>query len=658
MDRNILLIEPNYKNKFPPIGLMKLATYFKTLGDNVVFYKGDIKDFILERAIEKCLAKLYQAAPEVNWRSKHDVIKCYIKTRKSQYLEAIGIKQDEEYASIVLDWLNQYKDYIWKKYYLREEEKEWDWIGVTTLFTFYFDITVKTINEVKQLLKSDGRIMVGGVLATLQPQELEAATNIIPFVGLLNKPGMIDTDNSLIIDTLPLDYSILEEIDYKYDMANAYYGSMTKGCIRRCAFCAVPKIEPIYQDYIPMSNRIGRVKSKYGEQRDLLLMDNNVLASERFDDIIDDIIKAGFGKGATLLENNQLELAITNLNQGINDRAYLRKAQKEYILFLNSIKDKDLSYKIYSILYDNGLLSLGTSTKENAIQAYPLIADDYERYHKRKRPKQRIVDFNQGVDARLFTEHKAELLSKIAIYPLRIAFDSLSVKDAYLQAIKWSAKYGIKNFSNYLLYNFNDEPDELYDRLEINVKLCQEYDINIYSFPMKYHPLLGENSHNRDYIGKHWNRKYIRSVQAILNSTKGSLGRGLSYFYKAFGKNKEEFHLLLDMPDTYIIYRYFFEWLAEKGHPFSTHNWEETYKSLSPATKKEFLSIIHGPTFTSVLPRHTYSGELAEIMKFYVNLRDAVQNPNGELYALKQEYDALSSVHARRARALQVKKDS
>ncbi len=45
--------------------------------------------------------------------------------------------------------------------------------------------------------------------------------------------------------------------------------------------------------------------------------------------------------------------------------------------------------------------------------------------------------------------------------------------------------------------------------------------------------------------------------------------------------------------------------------------------------KDEFLSILHAPDFTSVLSHHTYSGELAEIMKFYVNLRDAVQNKGG-----------------------------
>ena len=43
MNRNILLVEPNYKNKFPPVALMKLATYHKNLGDNVIFYKGNIE---------------------------------------------------------------------------------------------------------------------------------------------------------------------------------------------------------------------------------------------------------------------------------------------------------------------------------------------------------------------------------------------------------------------------------------------------------------------------------------------------------------------------------------------------------------------------------------------------------------------------------------
>ena len=38
----ILLIEPNYKNKYPPIGLMKISTYHKNKGDSVQFYKGDL----------------------------------------------------------------------------------------------------------------------------------------------------------------------------------------------------------------------------------------------------------------------------------------------------------------------------------------------------------------------------------------------------------------------------------------------------------------------------------------------------------------------------------------------------------------------------------------------------------------------------------------
>ena len=92
--------------------------------------------------------------------------------------------------------------------------------------------------------------MVGGIMSTLLPNEVYEATGIHPFEGLLNHPGDIDKGDTRIIDTLPLDYSILEEIDYKYPANNAYFAYMTRGCINHCAFCAVPKLEPHYCDYI------------------------------------------------------------------------------------------------------------------------------------------------------------------------------------------------------------------------------------------------------------------------------------------------------------------------------------------------------------------------------------------------------------------------
>src|SRR5690242_17402493 len=41
--KNILLVEPGYKNKYPPLGLMKIAQYHGPRGknDNVVFVKGE-----------------------------------------------------------------------------------------------------------------------------------------------------------------------------------------------------------------------------------------------------------------------------------------------------------------------------------------------------------------------------------------------------------------------------------------------------------------------------------------------------------------------------------------------------------------------------------------------------------------------------------------
>lgn len=45
----VLLIEPKYKNKYPPMGLMKISTYHKMRGDIVRFYKGEMPQDELEQ---------------------------------------------------------------------------------------------------------------------------------------------------------------------------------------------------------------------------------------------------------------------------------------------------------------------------------------------------------------------------------------------------------------------------------------------------------------------------------------------------------------------------------------------------------------------------------------------------------------------------------
>ena len=125
-----------------------------------------------------------------------------------------------------------------------------------------------------------------------------------------------------------------------------------------------------------------------------------------------------------------------------------------------------------------------------------------------------------------------------------------------MRAIKLGADNGIVNLSNYLLYNFKDTPDDLYNRLLINIDLCDALGVNIYSFPMKYHPITDPDYFsNRDYIGDHWCRKFIRAIQSILNSTHGKIGRGRTFFFKAFGRNLKEFNDLLYMPEAFIINR-------------------------------------------------------------------------------------------------------
>lgn len=613
MNRNVLLVEPNYKNKYPPIGLMKLATYHRLLGDNVVFFKGELRQLILNVLCEELFNKLNKIEPSINWLRIKRLIIEFLKTGSTNILEEI-LEINSGNKPLIIHWLkhyvklyrnNQYKNYL-----------KWDRICITTMFTFNWNLTIRTIEFAKDIVKSKKQLWVGGIMASLLAEEVEKVTGIRPFIGLLDKPGILD-ENEYIIDELPLDYSILEEIDYKYPANNAYFFNTTKGCIRKCRFCAVPKLEPSFKEYLPLQDNIELIKDKYGEKQNLLLLDNNVLASKYFDKIIEDIKNTGFKQGAKYIEPNQFELAIRNIKNNFNVPAYVRKTYQLLQEFLDRRVKGKTAQNFYDLLNKYDLLYFDTFTKEGLIEAYPYISPIYERY-RTKVEKLRYVDFNQGLDVRLLTKEKIKKLSEIAINPLRIAFDSMKLKDAYINSIQIAAKHGIRYFSNYLLYNYTDKPEDLYERLKMNVILCEELDVDIYSFPMKYLPIFGNYRKNRDFIGKYWNKKYIRAIQAILNSTKGKVGRGMSFFEKAFGKNIEEYFKLLHMPETYIVFRLIFE---KNGY---TAKWEdEFYNQLSNEEREIVKKVIYTNSFKNII-ENTSNKKIQKVLQHYLISREII----------------------------------
>lgn len=655
--KKVLLIEPDYANKFPPIGLMKISTYYKNLGNwDVTFFKGDLKTLVLETITDKCVDAFEKIDNSIDWSLKKDKIFEFIKTRKRNLIVEIGLDKSD-YSIPLEGQLVDYKDYWWKGEW--KKHPEWDRVGVTTLFTFYWDKTIQTIEFAKLLCKDwKHNLMVGGVLASIQPKEIEAATGVKPHVGIL-KEGELDKGDKQYIDNLPLDYSILDEIDYKYQMSNAFYGYMSRGCIRHCAFCAVWTLEPVYMPYIPLAPRIEKTRMEFGDQKDLLLMDNNVLASKNFEQIIQEIKDCGFERGAKFIQPDEMALAARNLENETNDKAYVRKLQSLIVEFYNRLPKGEDSFNVYKIIDKYHIKHRLTSKKQNLLDAYEEIKPIWER-HFHPMAKARYVDFNQGVDARLFTEEKARLLASIAIKPLRIAFDDIKTRPKYEQAIRWSVKAGIKDFSNYLLYNFMDKPIDLYRRLLINVELCEELDVNIYSFPMKYHPLRKgqegdiDYSHNRDYIGKYWNRKYIRAIQAILNSTKGKVGKGESFFYEAFGSTEEEFMELLEMPETFILYRFFFKWLDQIGEN-GTEHWREAWKKCKNKLPQEnwgkVLDVIHRNQFTEEEKQQFSDEDILRLLSYYTNFRKDIITPGTKLYSLKEDYDSHPLRILRRRRA-------
>lgn len=491
-NKKILLIEPGYRNKYPPLGLMKIAQYHGPAGkrDHVRFIKGEDRS-------------------------------------------ALGMA--------------------------------WDRIYVATLFSFEFPRIAQSIDFALSAANGQAdKVFVGGIAASLMHERFlsEPRWQGVRFIkGLLGQAPAIslqldefseelysdDTMGTPIEDLIP-DYSILDQVAYKYPVRDAYFAYTTRGCIRKCSFCGVPKLEGAQRDIESLSDLVRAVEERYGPKKDLLLMDNNVVASPRFKDIIAEIRDLGFTPGAKL-----------------------------------------------------------------------------RRPHERV-PVQRRVDFNQGVDARILCKDPMYLreLSSICLKPLRIAFDHLGVKKPYEKAIRFAHEFGLTELSNYMLYNFHDTPDDLFERMRLNVTLNEELGIRIWSFPMRYQPT---DRPDRGHVSEKWTRYQLRSMQIILQATHGIVSGAPDFFKRAFGDTHDEFHRILLLPHDYIFNR---DWYERFDGQAELDEYRAVAAKLGVQDQAELLTLLSScdPRHFSSLADQTSNQNVRRALPFYI------PKPKSELFEI------------------------
>lgn len=303
-----------------------------------------------------------------------------------------------------------------------------DIVYITSLFTWDYNIVKQTlIMAIKKYNKAE--IMIGGGCAGLMQDKLRK-----------------DVEGEYKIH-FGVDLSFeFESPDY--DLFNMDYviGFTSRGCVNKCGWCCVPKLEP---NFIESNDWESCIKKRFHERPDkvkkIILMDNNFLASS-----------------------------------------------------LEHIKKVTTRLKAYN----------------------------------------RPVDFNQALDIQLFKGEKAKCFKGLKMQPFRLAWDSKRVKNVVIDGLKLAMEYGQKDFAVLMLYNFDDKPQEIYDR----IRTLAEIGSNVMVFLMKYQPL--DTMKKGDYIGTHWCKELIQNFGRLRSKdfVNGILRfNNIEHFESIFGKSGEEF---------------------------------------------------------------------------------------------------------------------
>uniref|UniRef100_C6DYA9 Radical SAM domain protein n=1 Tax=Geobacter sp. (strain M21) TaxID=443144 RepID=C6DYA9_GEOSM len=524
----ILLVEPDYSNKYPPLGLMKLATYHKNRKDRVEFYKGKAPYTILNKI---------------------------------------------------------------------------DRVYITTLFTFYYDITIETVKYYQDYIDNNN-IFVGGIASTLLYDDFKNDTNLENIItGQLTCSSRIGYSDNINIDSLPLDYDILDDISYEYPSGDNFFIYTTRGCPRRCEFCAVSTLEPKFKETNHIISQITEIRDKFGDKRNVLIMDNNILFSSKLHETIDDLNAMGFQKNTpNYIYPNPIDILLKKIIRRKNNGNVTIKLEHVLYEFICNFKSKIKNFDTLSE-YENIIKDMNISNVVDTVLKYRDNLFTIVEKYRYKKSLQRYVDFNQGADARLLTTAKMNILKNIPIKPFRLAYDNIEETESYFAAFEIAYDGGVRHFSNYILYNYDDKPEDLWTRLHNSIIMFEvKSDIQAFSFPMKYAPL----KKSREYVGDYWNKKFLSAINVVINVTNGSVAKEKDFFYKAFGSNIAEYRKILTMPNEFIKHRFLFE---ENG---LINQWETAYLSLTQEEKVILIEILSGERLAQ-----DACHAVADILKYY-----------------------------------------
>lgn len=225
-------------------------------------------------------------------------------------------------------------------------------------------------------------------------------------------------------------------------------------------------------------------------------------------------------------------------------------------------------------LMDNNVLA--SPQLEKIVEDLVGLGYGREQFTDTKLRKQRVVDFNQGLDASFLTDKRMRLIAQLNIKPMRIAFDRASEEKHYVRAVDLAHKYGVREISNYMLYNWKDTPRDLYERLVVNIRLNQKWgkqssdkpEGDIYSYPMRFAPIdsVDGNSANRhrDFFPPAddckrnwlhdpvWTPRFVRSIEIMKGAAHGAISSTPTLAWRTIGETFEEFLANLYMPEELL----------------------------------------------------------------------------------------------------------